>query len=190
MCPRILSAAAARGLRAHLRRGGLVAYPTESSYGLGCLPTHRRALRRLMRLKKRPQHKGLIVIGNDLKQLEPLLQRLPENQRRLAQSTWPAAVTFLFAAADSVPSLLRGRGRGREKLAVRVPAHDGARRLCALLGTPLVSTSCNRSGRRALRHQCEVRRCFGRDAYVVNGRCGGSKRPSRIVDAQSGAYLR
>mgnify|MGYP001641490500 CR=1 FL=1 len=120
MCPRILSAAAARGLRAHLRRGGLVAYPTESSYGLGCLPTHRRALRRLMRLKKRPQHKGLIVIGNDLKQLEPLLQRLPENQRRLAQSTWPAAVTFLFAAADSVPSLLRGRGR--EKLAALVRA--------------------------------------------------------------------
>ena len=188
MCPRILSAAAARGLRAHLRRGGLVAYPTESSYGLGCLPTHRRALRRLMRRKKRPQHKGLIVIGNDLKQLEPLLQRLPENQRRLVQSTWPAAVTFLFAAADSVPSLLRGHGR--EKLAVRVPGHDGARRLCALLGTPLVSTSCNRSGRRALRHQREVRRCFGRDAYVVNGRCGGSKRPSRIVDAQSGAYLR
>ena len=161
MFPRILSAAAARGLRAHLRGGGLVAYPTESSYGLGCLPTHRRALRRLMQLKKRPQHKGLIAIGNDLKQLEPLLQRLPENQRRLAQSTWPAAVTFLFAAADSVPTLLRGRGR--EKLAVRVPAHDGARRLCALLGTPLVSTSCNRSGRRALRHQREVRRCFGRD---------------------------
>ena len=172
MFPRILSAAAARGLRAHLRRGGLVAYPTESSYGLGCLPTHRRALCRLMQLKKRPQHKGLIVIGNDLKQLEPLLQRLPENQRRLAQSTWPAAVTFLFAAADSVP------------------AHAGARRLCALLGTPLVSTSCNRSGRRALRHQREVRRCFGRDVYVVNGRCGGSKRPSRIVDAQSGVYLR
>lgn len=188
MFPRILSAAAARGLCAHLRRGGLVAYPTESSYGLGCLPTHRRALRRLMQLKKRPQHKGLIVIGNDLKQLEPLLQRLPENQRWLAQSTWPAAVTFLFAAADSVPALLRGRGR--EKLAVRVPAHDGARRLCALLGTPLVSTSCNRSGRRALRHQREVRRCFGRDVYVVNGRCGGSKRPSRIVDAQSGVYLR
>ncbi|MFC2417680.1 MAG: L-threonylcarbamoyladenylate synthase, partial [Eikenella corrodens] len=77
MFPRILSAAAARGLRAHLRGGGLVAYPTESSYGLGCLPTHRRALHRLMQLKKRPQHKGLIVIGNLLKQLEPLLQRLP-----------------------------------------------------------------------------------------------------------------
>ena len=64
------------------------------------------------------------------------------------------------------------------------------KRLCALVGTPLVSTSCNRSGRRALRHQREVQRCFGRDVYVVNGRCGGAKRPSRIVDAQSGAYLR
>lgn len=188
MFPRILSAAAARGLCAHLRRGGLVAYPTESSYGLGCLPTHRRALRRLMQLKKRPQHKGLIVIGNDLKQLEPLLQRLPENQRRLAQSTWPAAVTFLFAAADSVPALLRGRGR--EKLAVRVPAHDGARRLCALLGTPLVSTSCNQSGKRACKSEREVRRLFGRKLWIVGGRVGKRKQPSEIVDWAENRRLR
>lgn len=186
--PRIISAAAACRLRAHLRRGGLAAYPTESGYGLGCLPQHRPALQRLIRLKKRPQHKGLIVVGNNLRQLQPLLADLPAQQRRLAQDTWPAAVTLLLPAASGTPAILRGRGRG--KLAVRVPAHAGARRLCAVLGTPLVSTSCNRSGRRPLRHAREVRRCFGRQVFVVPGRCGGAKRPSRIVDAQTGQRLR
>ncbi len=188
MFPRILSAGTTRRLQAHLRRGGLLAYPTESSYGLGCLPTHRPALRRLMQLKKRPQHKGLIVIGNSLQQLQPLLGRLPENQKQLAAATWPAAVTLLFDAAANIPAPLRGRGRS--KLAVRIPAHSGARRLCSALRTPLVSTSCNRSGRRALRQQREVQRSFGRDVWIVSGRCGGAKQPSRIIDAATGKRLR
>ncbi|OAM27591.1 tRNA threonylcarbamoyladenosine biosynthesis protein RimN [Eikenella longinqua] len=188
MFPRILSASAARRLQAHLRRGGLVAYPTESSYGLGCLPTSPHALRRLMQLKQRPQHKGLIVIGSSLPQLLPLLGRLPENQKQLAENTWPAPVTLLFRAAPRIPAILRGRHRS--KLAVRIPAHDGARRLCAALGTPLVSTSCNKSGRRALCQQREVQRCFGRKVWVLPGRCGGAKQPSRIIDAETGKRLR
>ena len=188
MFPRMIASSSVNRLKAHLRRGGLVAYPTEYSYGLGCLPQHQGALRRLMRVKKRPQHKGLVVIGSSLRQLQPLLGRLPESHRRLAQATWPAAVTLLFEAAADVPALLRGRGR--ERLAVRVPAHAGARRLCEVLGTPLVSTSCNRSGQRALRRQREVQRCFGSKVYVLPGRCGGAKAPSRIVDAQTGQRLR
>ena len=94
----------------------------------------------------------------------------------------------MFAAADCVPSLLRGRGR--EKLAVRVPAHDGARRLCALLGTPLVSTSCNQSGKRSCKSAREVRRLFGRKLWLVGGRVGGRKQPSEIVDWASHKRLR
>ena len=79
MFPRILSAAAQRRLQAHLKKGGLVAYPTESCYGLGCVPTLPKALNQLIHLKKRPQHKGMIVIGHSLEQLQPLLQRPSEN---------------------------------------------------------------------------------------------------------------
>ena len=79
MFPRILSAAAQRKLQAHLKKGGLVAYPTESCYGLGCVPTLPKALNQLIHLKKRPQHKGMIVIGHSLEQLQPLLQRPSEN---------------------------------------------------------------------------------------------------------------
>jgi len=62
---RTLSAIASGRLKNHLKRGGLIAYPTESCYGLGCLPTHTKALKKLIRLKRRPQHKGMIVIGDN-----------------------------------------------------------------------------------------------------------------------------
>ena len=76
---RTLSASARKKLGVHLKRGGLVAYPTESCYGIGCLPGNTVALKQLVRLKKRPQNKGMIVIGSSLKQLMPLLERPSEN---------------------------------------------------------------------------------------------------------------
>ena len=79
--PRLLPHHAPSALRRHIRRGGLIAYPTESCYGIGANPRHAHALRAILRLKKRPQHKGFITIGNNLAQLEPLLQRQPENVR-------------------------------------------------------------------------------------------------------------
>ena len=185
---RILSAAETGRLKNRLRRGGLIAYPTESCYGIGCLPRHAGALKSLVRLKRRPQHKGMIVVGDSLSRLRPLLRPLFAADAAALDGIWPARQTFLLPAARNVPVLLRGRGRG--KLAVRVPAHAAARDVCYLLGTPLVSTSCNRSGKRPCRSAREVRRQFGREGYVVVGRCGGSKTPSRISDWATGERLR
>lgn len=185
---RTLSAIASGRLKNHLKRGGLIAYPTESCYGLGCLPTHTKALKKLIRLKRRPQHKGMIVIGDKLDRLRPLLQPLGETDRRLLESQWPARKTFLLPAADRIPALLRGRNR--RKLAVRVPDHAGARSLCRLLGQPLVSTSCNKAGKRPSRNQREARRQFGRHALIIGGSCGGAKKPSLIIDWENGKQLR
>ena len=188
MFPRILSAAAQRKLQAHLKKGGLVAYPTESCYGLGCIPTLPKALNQLIHLKKRPQHKGMIVIGHSLEQLQPLLQRPSENIQTMLHGAWPAPKTFLLPVGKKVlPSL---RGKGRSKLAVRVPAHAGARRLCQVLEMPLVSTSCNRAGKRACKTEREVRRQFGRKVWVVGGLIGKQKTPSQIIDGETGARLR
>ncbi|MCP2039954.1 L-threonylcarbamoyladenylate synthase [Neisseria sp. HSC-16F19] len=185
---RALAPAAVYRLRAHLRRGGVIAYPTESVYGLGCLPTHARALRRLMAIKARPQHKGLISIGADSMQLQPLLAPLTTAQQLTLQQQWPAAKTFLIPARHTVLPALRGRGR--KVLAVRVPAHSGARRLCRQAGSALVSSSCNRAGMRPYRHERDVRRRFGRQVWVVGGRCGGKRNPSQIIDLLSGVRLR
>lgn len=186
--PRILSASASRRLQSHLKKGGLVAYPTESCYGLGCIPTLPKALNRLIHLKKRPQHKGMIVIGGGPAQFQPLLQKLPENIQTMLQNEWPAPKTFLLPAkSDVLPAL---RGKGRRKLAVRVPAHAGARRLCQTLNSPLVSTSCNKAGKRACRTEREARRQFGRDVWIVGGRIGWQKSPSQIIDGETGVRLR
>lgn len=186
--PRILAAGRQKKLTAYLKSGGVVAYPTESCYGLGCLPEHTQALKRVIHLKKRPQHKGMIVIGSDLGQLKPLIRRPSENIRTLLQQTWPAAKTFLLPAERKVLPLLRGKGR--DKLAVRVPDHAGARRLCHALNTPLVSTSCNRAGKRACKTEREVRRQFGRKVWIIGGLIGRQKTPSQIIDGETGKRLR
>ena len=177
-------------LRAHLKRGGVIAYPTESSFGLGCLPHSAKGIARILQLKKRPQHKGLIVIGRDWAQLQRYVFRLPEND--VAQLNWvwqhELPTTFVLPAKPQVLSNLRGRRR--TQLAVRVPQHDLAKRLCGLSGSPLVSTSCNRAKKRPCRTERQVRQQFGRDILLIGGQTGGRKQPSRIVDYLNEQQLR
>lgn len=180
MRKRLISRRSLRGLSAHLQRGGLIAYPTESCYGLGGLPQNAQTLRRLIALKKRPQHKGLIVIGQDLTQLQPLLKPLSKPIQQTLQNTWPACKTFVLPTHQQILPLLRGKGRNA--LAVRVPDHLIARQICHIAQTPLISTSCNRAGRKPCRNEREVRRQFGRNVWIIGGKVGNRKSPSEIID--------
>lgn len=175
-------------LKKHLRQGGLLAYPTESCYGLGCLPNQTRALRRLIYLKKRPANKGFISIACHIDQFRGLIDRLPEKERAMLNQQWPAAKTYLLPAKSSVPILLRGKGRN--KIAVRIPDHALARMLCKKLQTALVSTSANRHKGKVCRHEREVRHLFGRRVMVVGGRVGRYKKPSQIIDFKTQRTLR
>ncbi|WII93830.1 L-threonylcarbamoyladenylate synthase [Kingella negevensis] len=185
---RIQSKQSLQKLRAHLKRGGLIAYPTESCYGIGAIPTNRHALQQVLHLKKRPQHKGLIVIGDKLSRLQTLLFRLPENAQQQLSETWPAPKTFVLPARQKVLPQLRGQKR--RKLAVRVPDHAVARELCEVAKMPLVSTSCNRSGSKPCRTEREVRRQFGKRVWIIGGRVGGRRSPSEIIDWESETKLR
>ncbi|MDO4434472.1 MAG: L-threonylcarbamoyladenylate synthase [Alysiella sp.] len=188
MSSRLISKQSPRRLRAHLQKGGLVAYPTESCYGIGCSPRHIHGLRAVLRLKKRPQHKGMIVIGKNTAQLQSLLNKLPENILSHLNHIWPAAQTFILPAHQTVLPQLRGKGRN--KLAVRVPDHTIARNLCTQVAMPLVSTSCNRAGGKPCRNEREVRRRFGKKLWVIGGKVGNRRQPSSIVDWESGQTLR
>jgi len=112
----------------------------------------------------------------------------PENVRQHLRATWPAPISFVLPAHPRVLPLLRGNQRNR--LAVRVPNHAVARELCRIAGTPLVSTSCNQSGKRACKSEREVRRLFGRKLWIVGGRVGKRKQPSEIVDWAENRRLR
>src|SRR5262245_50813541 len=118
--------------------GGVVAYPTEGVFGLGCLAEHRAAVDRLLALKGRAAAHGLIVIGSDYAQIEPLLAPLNGQLRARLDATWPGPVTWVVPARAETPAWLTG---GRETLAVRITAHPAARALCEHVGAALVSTS-------------------------------------------------
>lgn len=169
----------------HLRAGGVIAYATESCYGLGCDPRNRHAVRRLLALKRRSQSKGLILVGDRLSRLEPFLQPLPPTLRRDAARYWPGPVTLLLPAA--APAWLTGR---HTALAVRVTAHADTVRLCRVLKMALVSTSANVSGAQPAKTEAQCRRIFGGRVWVLPGKTGPRKRPSTLIDYSSGRVLR
>jgi L-threonylcarbamoyladenylate synthase len=176
-----------RRIAAHLRRGGLIAYPTESCYGLGCDPDNRIAVLRLLKLKQRPQSKGLIVIASSYLQLARYLQPLtPEQQQSLIEAG-AQAITCLMPARQSAPRWLRG---AHDTLAVRLTAHRQAALLCRGLNSALVSTSANRSGQRPARTYAQCRRAFGRKVWVLPGRVGKRRNPSTIMSWADGKIIR
>ena len=172
--------------------GELIAYPTEAVYGLGCDPLDARAVRRILAIKHRPEHKGLILIAAELDALWPFI--LPLEPARMAeiQASWPGPNTWLLPARPDTPPWLTG---AHETIAVRIPGHPIARALCAAWsgygGGALVSTSANIAARPAARSALEVRRRLpaGLD-LILTAHCGGSPRPSIIRDARSGQVLR
>lgn len=171
-----------------VRAGGIVAYPTEAVFGLGCDPRDERAVRRLLTLKRRPAHKGLILIAAHLEQLTPFLQPLTATDRDRLAATWPGPYTWLIPAKTTTPRWLRGR---HDTLAVRVTAHPLVAALCQACGHPLVSTSANLSGRPPARSALAVRRQLGRDLdYILPGSTGGEARPTEIRELRTGRRVR
>jgi L-threonylcarbamoyladenylate synthase len=177
----------ADALRTHLRRGGLIAYPTESCYGLGCDPRNARALKRLVALKGRSAAKGLLLIADHFKRLQPFVRPLSAADLARLRRSWPGPVTWVVPASATCPPLLTG---GRPTIAVRVTAHVGAARLCRSLGMALVSTSANKSGRKPAKTAAECRRIFGARVRVIAGRIGQRRRPSTLIDLATGTLLR
>ncbi len=179
--------ASVRRIAAHLRRGGLIAYPTESCYGLGCDPGNRAAVLRLLKLKQRPQHKGLIVIASDFRQVARYLQPLTPAEQQHLIAAGAQAITCLMPVKPSCPRWLRG---SHDTLAVRFTAHPEAAALCRSLNMALVSTSANRSGQRPARTYAQCKRLFGRKVWVLPGRVGKRKTPSTIRAWTDGKVIR
>lgn len=171
-----------------LARGGVVAYPTEGVWGLGCDPGNPRALARVLALKRRPAGKGLILIAHAFSALQPYLANLGEAEHRRALASWPGPVTWLWPAAPGLPRLLRGK---HDTLAVRVTAHPLAAALCARFGGPIVSTSANLARHRPARNALEVRLRLGsRIDYLLPGETGGLAGATEIRDARTGQIIR
>ena len=181
LAPRLRHAAAV------LHAGGVIAYPTEGVYGLGCRPDEGRAVQFLLELKRRPVSAGLILIAANLEQLAGWIAPTPQEARQLSAGSG-RPVTWLVTAGPLTPEWITG---GRPTVAVRVTRHPVAAGLCLASGLPLVSTSANRRGKPPARSALAARLRFGRRLdLIVGGATGGMPGPTEIRRAGSGQVIR
>jgi L-threonylcarbamoyladenylate synthase len=175
---------------AALERGGVIAYPTEAVWGLGCNPFDEAAVHRLLAIKQRPVDKGLILVAASLLQLNDLVDwdALPVARRDAVLASWPGPHTWVVPATARVPRWITGT---HDTVAVRVSAHPLVIALCNGFGGALVSTSANPGGAPAPRTLAEMDRQL-RAALdgSVPGDTGGLPRPTPIRDARNGLEIR
>lgn len=173
---------------AAVRAGGVVAYPTEAVYGLGCDPSNEHAVLRILRLKRRDTSLGVLLIAASVEQLAPFIAPFTPDIAARVLPTWPGPETWVVPASGQAPAWLRGAHAG---IAVRVTAHAPAAELCRAAGMPLVSTSANRHGAAPARNAGEVRTAFRNEVdCILDAPCGAQQGPTRIRDALTGAVLR
>ena len=173
-----------------LREGGVLGYPTEAVFGLGCDPHNRVAFDRLFDLKQRPPTQGVLLIAADFAQVCPYIDftTVPDTVLDEVHATWPGPNTWVFPRSSRVPDWVAGAHAG---IALRVTAHAPAAALCRAFGAPLVSTSANPHGEPPARDTDTLVRYFGEalDA-VLDAPLGGLDRPTVIRDALTGAIIR
>jgi L-threonylcarbamoyladenylate synthase len=168
-----------------LRRGGLVAHPTETLYGLAVDPWNPDALGRLLRLKGRPAEAGMILLVSSLQEALALVTG-PEPEtalRLLAGAFWPGPLSIVAPASDRVPSAVRGPTDG---VAVRLSSDPVAGPLPGLVGSPVTSSSANRSGEAPCSSAEQVEELLGDEVdMILDGGPRAAGEPSTVVDLTS-----
>ena len=173
-----------------LQDGGVIAYPTEAVYGLGCDPDNEAAVLALLAVKQRPVDKGLILIAANYSQLLPYIDdaAIPLEKRAEIFSSWPGHVSWVLPASKTAPKWITGQF---DSIAVRVTAHPVVQQLCLAYGKPVVSTSANLSGQPAITDRVELEQSMaGKVSAIVPGALGGATQPSQIRNALTGDILR
>ena len=173
-----------------LNSHGVIFYPTEAIYGLGCDPDSEQAVMALLEIKQRPVEKGLILIADNYAQVMKYIDdsRIPLDKRAEIFSSWPGATTWLLPANSSAPKWITGQ---HTSIAVRITDHPIVKQLCCAFNKPLVSTSANISGQTPISDISHARSIFAEQiAVYVEGALGGNRQASQIKDALSGKVIR
>jgi len=163
-----------------LKRGGIVAFPTDTVYGLGACVSLHQAVERVYQVKERPRNMALPLLLAHTLQISEVAEPVPPIAWLLAHNFLPGALTIVLYKSNSVPDIITGGGL---TVAVRIPAHPIPVALANGLGMPIVGTSANLSGKPSVLTADEVYSQFGDkiDLVIDGGRCPGG-RESTIVD--------
>lgn len=172
-----------------LEAGGVIAYPTEAVWGIGCDPWNAEAVYRLLAIKQRPVNKGLILVAASTNQLAPLYDLLTGPQKAALDTTWPGPNTWLLPDPnDLIPPWIKGE---HSSVAIRVSGHPLVIDLCNQFGGMLVSTSANIAGEPEIRSRLKIQLKLGAKLdYIVPGQLGPESNPSTIRDLASGRVFR
>jgi L-threonylcarbamoyladenylate synthase len=171
-------------------QGGIIAYPTEAVFGLGCDPNNSQAIEKLLSIKNRSPEKGLILLAATYSQLLPYIDdsKIPQNKRFAMLSHWPDGTTQLVPKNNTLSQLLSGKF---STIAVRLTSQPDVVALCNILNKPIVSTSANLSGQQPAKTWQEVEKSLSKEIdFIIKGNTLGYTQPSKIIDALTGETIR
>ena len=168
--------------RRQLLAGGVIAYPTEAVWGVGCDPHNEAAVNKLLMIKQRSVSKGLIVVAASIDQFAHYLKGLEPLLLAQLEQSWPGPVTWLVPDNGYAPRWIVG---SNSRVALRVSAHKPVVDLCKSFDGPIVSSSANRSNRPTSRWPWQLQCQLPEVDYCMNGPLGGADKPSEIRDLMS-----
>lgn len=172
-----------------LKDSHVIAYPTESMFGLGCDPNSKIAVEKLLSLKKRNIKKGFILVASSFNQIKSYINEdnLSDEQKQTMFLHWPGPFTFVVPAKPEVPYWLTGKFN---TIAVRISAHDEIIKLCNAFGGALISTSANFSKMNPCFTTQDIFKYFGNHFPLLYGKIGTEKHPSKIINIINGNLIR
>ena len=178
-----------RKVKAHIKSGGVIAYPTESCFGFGCDIKNYRAINKVIKIKSRNKDKGLIVIASKFRQLSKTIEPLTALEASYLKNYWPGFYSFVFSKikTKAIPPNLIGKNKS---IAIRLSNNLVIKQLCGYLNMPLVSTSVNKSGYKTVKTTRDCMRLFGHNVMVLGGGNFRYKKPSTIIYFSSKKVLR
>lgn len=176
-------------LKQYFLEGKVFAYPTEAVFGLGCDPMNRKALERILQLKRRPVEKGVILVADCWERVAKFIDVKQISTETLAdvKISWPGFITWLMPKSAKTPDWISGDSK---LIAIRVSAHPVIQQLCKTLNSPLVSTSANLSGEQAIKERTILEKVFAKNVLYIAGDLGEELNASEIRDALTGKIIR
>lgn len=168
-------------------RGAVFAYPTDTIWGFGCHPLSWSGVSRILQIKNRPQHKGLILLSSTIEYCRPYLDISPEAMACIAQPM-DSPTTWLVKASKNCPAWLCGNF---PTIAIRISHHPFIQQICQQLESPIVSTSANRAGKSTVRNTIQLHRQFSAELdFIVHGFATGGYFQSEIRRLEDGIIIR
>ena len=169
-----------------IRNNGVISYPTESVYGLGCDPLSQAAVEKILSIKQRPVKKGLIIVASSLDQFKFYTELSLDNEKTIAAHKTP--MTWLVKKSADTPSWISGE---HNKIAIRISNHPLVQAICTQLNQPIVSTSANPAGLHPATSNLKSRRYFSdKIDFYLSGDTGSLGKPTPITDIETGAQIR